>query len=275
MKSLFASLLFFTALYGLSDELRDLPWVYGDDVEALLYSTPFLPDNPVIIEAGTASGDSTLEFIKMWPKCTIYGFEACPSNYDSAQKLFLNHKNVHIYPYALSNINGEIEFYVSQANAGTSSLLKDNFGNISFPDHFNTDQEPREGHYQDSPVKIEAVTLNSFLPKIGVEKVDYIWLDTEGAELLILTEATQILKSVRVLSLEINFQEFRKGSVQFPELHQFLISQGFSLKYIWSPHLDKWQGGAIYLNNKILNEPLNLSNEHLFPKPIAKDDLYL
>ncbi len=60
-----------------------------------------------------------------------------------------------------------------------------------------------------------------------------MWLDAEGAELNILIGADHILNTVKVISLEENFVEQRKGMVMFEDLYNYLISKKFILKEIW------------------------------------------
>lgn len=67
----------------------------------------------------------------------------------------------------------------------------------------------------------------------------------EGAEYYVLSSATKILSSVKVILTEINFREFRQGSTQYSLLKEYLESQGFELKKIWgSP---TWQATGLFI----------------------------
>lgn len=164
---------------------------------------------------------------------------------------------------------GEATFFVSRLNAGCSSLLTDNFSSVDWPFDGDPGKEDfSNNHYMDVPITVSVTTINAWGKENNISNIDYIWLDTEGAELQILSCATDFLSDVRVISTEVNFQEFRSGMAQFSQLYEFLTKQNFSLKYIWGN--PKWQATAMFLNNRFLDDPLNLSNPYLIPKPINR-----
>lgn len=245
--------------------LQRLPFVDGRDEESALYAAPYLPDNPVILEAGTCGGEDTINFKKIWKNATIYGFEPVPHSYQNTLKNTKGLSSVTVFPYALSNTEGEATFFVSQVNIGCSSLLPDNFSSVQWP--FESDpagEDFSNDHYKDMPITVSVTTINKWGKENKISHIDYIWLDTEGAELKILSSATDFLNDVRVISTEVNFQEFRAGMAQFSQLYEFLTKQNFSLKYIWAN--PKWQGVAMFVNNRFINVPLNLNNSYLIPK---------
>lgn len=247
--------------------LEGLPFVDGQDEESALYASPYLPNNPVILEAGTSGGEDTCNFKRIWKDATIYGFEPVSASYERTLESTKGLNGVTIFPYALSNTVGEVTFFVSQNNSGCSSLFPDNFSSVVWPFEGDSTQEDfSNNHYRDVPVTVFATTVNKWGKENNVSHIDYIWLDTEGAELQILSAATDFLCDVRVISAEVNFQEFRAGMTQFSQLYEFLIKQNFSLKYIWAN--PKWQGVAMFVNNRFLDMPLNLTNSYLVPGPV-------
>lgn len=249
--------------------LEGLPFVYGQDDESALYAAPYLPNDPVILEAGTCGGEDTCYFKRVWTDATIYGFEPMPASYEYTLENTKDLSGVTIFPYALSNSVGETTFFVSERNAGSSSLLPDNFSSIVWPFESDSSEEDfSNNHYRDVPITVSATTVNEWGKENNISHIDYIWLDTEGAELQILSCATDFLHDVRVISTEVNFQEFRAGMTQFSQLYEFLTQQNFSLKYIWAN--PRWQGVAMFVNNRFIDMPLNLTSYYLFPQPIQR-----
>ena len=249
--------------------IDSLPFVDGKDEDSALYAAPYLPNDPVILEAGTCGGEDTCFFKKIWKNSTIYGFEPMPQSYQRTLDNIKSLKGIKIFPYALCDFVGEAVFYVSQANAGCSSLLPDNFGSIVWPfENDCSDAELNNNHYQDIPITVPTTTINAWGKKYKIPHIDYIWLDTEGSELQILSAGTNYLHNVRVISTEVNFQEFRSGMTQFSDLYEFLTQHNFSLKYIYAN--PKWQGVAMFVNNKFINDPLNFSNPYKIPNPIKR-----
>jgi len=60
-----------------------------------------------------------------------------------------------------------------------------------------------------------------------VAGTDYLKLDTQGAELLILQGAQRLLQDVMVVHTEVEFVSIYKGQPLFAEVDQFLRQQGF------------------------------------------------
>jgi len=77
-----------------------------------------------------------------------------------------------------------------------------------------------------------------------ITHIDYMWLDMEGAELIALKSSSRILSTVKVISTEVNFKEYRKGMALFEEFNSFLLNSGFILHKIWGTY---GQATAIYI----------------------------
>jgi FkbM family methyltransferase len=248
-------------------ELSDLPWVNGFHAQNIYYAARFLPNDPVILEAGTYDGTDTKKFKELWGNATIYGFEPNRISYNKTCENIKGMKNVHIFPVALSNYVGWSIFYVSQANDGASSLYRDNFKEAvkSIPHIFYGIQED---HYKDYPIEVPVTTIDTWGKENQVSHIDYMWLDAEGAELNILKGAGEYLKNVRVISIEVNFKEFRVHMAQFEDVYDFLIEQGFELKYIWGS--TDVQSDAIFINKGFQSEELNTSIPYAIPQAIKR-----
>jgi hypothetical protein len=123
--------------------------------------------------------------------------------------------------------------------------------NIDVPqdvlDSVNMKKEDMHG-YDDIESGCYCISINDYLAELTEYKrpIDFMWLDAEGAELKILQGASKILDKVKVISCELNFQQFRKGAVMFDELYEFIVTNNFELKYIWGR--DNWQGTGIFIN---------------------------
>jgi FkbM family methyltransferase len=178
--------------------MQDLPWIDAVDSETINYVEPFLPINPVILEAGVNKAEDTIHMKEKWPESTIYGFEAHPESFAKAREQVKTLKSITLYNYALFNIVSKASFYLSPKMPATSSLLQDNLNNIEFPKdfyHFN---------YGDTPIQVDCITIDHWAEQCGIKKIDYMWLDAEGSELYILQCAQTVLPTVKVISIEVN-----------------------------------------------------------------------
>jgi len=176
----------------------------------------FIPENPIILEAGAFLGNDTKKLCSLWPKGFIYAFEPFLSNFNKVKQSVQGFKNVKLYNCALSDFIGSSSFFVNQQNPGASSL----FTPITF-----------SYNYQKEPITVNCVTLDYWATQNNVDHIDFIWLDVEGAELNVLKAGENILRTVKVIHVEVNFKEFWKDIALFKELRQWLEEKKFRI--VW------------------------------------------
>lgn len=235
-----------------------LPWVLLPDgtrkineesYDVINFVKPYLPENPIILEAGASTGEDTMRFKEIWPKSQIFCFEPVPSLYEKLFNRVSKIPGITVHGCALSNVYGEQKFNIAKSNE-ISSLFPDNFLNVDIPQDVldSVNMKKEDAHdYGDNESVVNCTTINDWFYLSGyIKQIDFMWLDTEGAELKILQGASNILSRVKVVSCELNFQQFRKGAVMFDELYDFMIKNNFELKYIWGR--DNWQGTGIFIN---------------------------
>jgi 2-O-methyltransferase len=181
------------------------------------YIKNFLPDNPIIIEAGAHDGTDTVALSKLFPKGQIYAFEPINEIFIELNKKTKNLKNVTCYPLALSNMSGIADIYVSsgQSTASSSLLL------------------PKE-HLTEHPnvefstvVKVPTITLDTWAEETKVTAVDFLWLDMQGFELAALKASPRILSTVRAVYTEVSLKEVYEGCPLYPEVRQWFEEQKF------------------------------------------------
>lgn len=80
---------------------------------------------------------------------------------------------------------------------------------------------------------VETVTLDQALDD---QPVDFLKLDIQGAELLALQGAEQVLTRTNVVHCEVEFAPLYEGQDLFPEIQTFLNARGFSLIDILVAH---------------------------------------
>jgi len=230
------------------------------DLEIL---APYLPPNPIIIEAGAHKGVDTLNMAQRWPEGTIYAFEPLPENYRAlintlsgvtnpdqisynlepvpkgyqpSAKTFSELPNVKLFPLALSKKSGKAYFYVGINNSGASSLFKPN------------DFLHQHVAFKQEPTVVETITINQWASKEKIDHIDFMWLDMEGGELDALISAENLLPTTSAVYTEINFKEFRLGNCFYDEVKSWLEARGFveTWKFVAKQEGDDWQGNALF-----------------------------
>src|SRR3990172_11605483 len=161
----------------------------------------FLPDNPVIVEAGAFDGNDTKKMAKQWPNATIHAFEPLPEIYDRLVTNTTELNNVHYYRLALSSNNGTELFYVSERS--TRPGVASQAGSL---------RKPKQ-RLSKSPLifprttMVQTVTLDTWANENAIQTIDLMWLYTQSHELAILQAAPIMIKNITIILAEVSFIE--------------------------------------------------------------------
>ncbi len=213
----------------------------------------FLPDDPVIIQAGGHYGGETISFSQHWPNGKIISFEPNPHAFAVLSSKTSSSTNVQVYNSALNSFSGNTAFYLCYGSSGkdpafehASSLLKPSAG--------------MEVHYQGPIINVDCVLLDEWCYENQMDYVDFLCLNVQGAELQVLKSSPKILKSVRCIAVHTNLFPFRVGTTEYVDLKNFLEESGFQLLTHW--YREGLEGDAIFVKrdyffNNAVQEFLN------------------
>ncbi|MHC4627197.1 MAG: FkbM family methyltransferase [Planctomycetota bacterium] len=137
-------------------------------------------------------------------------------------------ENMKIYPVALHKDKKARSFYRT-AFADSSSFYQPNDAVVNrFLDHISLKVIDAE--------EMETQDMDSFAAEHEIERIDFVKLDVEGAELDVLEGAENLLAgTILGLRLEVLFTKMRNGQPLFSEIEMFLRERGFAL-FDLSPH---------------------------------------
>ena len=77
--------------------------------------------------------------------------------------------------------------------------------------------------------EVELTTLDLSATLLGLSQVDFLKLDTQGSELMVLQGAEASLRSTRALEVEVEFNPIYVGQPLFGDVDAFLRARGFVL----------------------------------------------
>jgi FkbM family methyltransferase len=181
------------------------------------YLLNFLGVDSVVLEAGAHIGTDTAELAKLFHAGKIYSFEPVKRIYSQLQQNVAHLPNVEIFNLALDERTGEKEMFISSNDSDCSSSLL----------------EPKEHltlhptvHYDHKEI-VQTITINDWVRKKNIPKIDFFWLDMEGNEYYALTKADQILPAVKAIYSEISYVERFKGVWLYEDYKKFLAGYGF------------------------------------------------
>lgn len=179
---------------------------------------PFLPENPVIVEAGAHIGSDTVEMAQLWRDATIHAFEPIPDLYRQLVRNTEGSANVHTYPLALGEASGEVTLHISSGRSDASS-------SVLIP---KKHLEVHPDVLFETRITAEAVTLDDWAKKHNIQKIDMLWLDLQGFELQVLQQSQAVLANVSVIYTEVSLIEnYEKGAL-YQNLVAWLDTQDFA-----------------------------------------------
>ena len=182
------------------------------------YIKQFLPENPIILEAGAHNGSDTVEMARIFPGSQIYAFEPLPSLFNQLSQKTKDLSNIKCYRLALSSKPGKARFYICEPNNGASSLLE--------PSHLLL--ADRSLHFN-SIIEVEAITLDDWAHQEGIPRIDFMWLDMQGSEPEVLMASQKIFDTVKVVYTEVNYKPLYEGAILYPEFKNWMQSKGFKI----------------------------------------------
>lgn len=181
----------------------------------------YLSNSPIIIEAGAFNGTDTIRLAKQWPAGTIHAFEPVPTLYETLVKNTAAYPHIHCYPLALSDSNGTAQLYVaekqdkpgkpSQASSLLSPKERLRHSPITFP----------------STIQVPTITLDTWAEQYHVDHIDFAWLDIQGKEVAVLQASPRMVRTLKIIYLEVSFIESYAGQPLYQDVQQWLLSQGF------------------------------------------------
>jgi FkbM family methyltransferase len=190
----------------------------------------YIPQNPVIVEAGAHIGLDTEDLIHYFPQGKIYAFEPIPDLFLQLSERVRPYKNVRCYPTALGNQVGEVVMYISSGvSDGSSSILPPKDHLIDHPDVFFA-----------QTIHVPCTTLDDWAKVNNIEKVDLFWLDMQGYELNALKAGLAVLENVQAIYTEVNLKETYKGAPLYSELREWLEARNFGVEVEEIP----WEDGG-------------------------------
>jgi 2-O-methyltransferase len=175
-----------------------------------------------ILEAGCAEGGDTREFCHLLPNATIYGFEPDPRLYEEIQQKTATYNNLKFFDLALSDTVGETSFHLANREVGndvtpwgSSSLLEPKLH-----------KEFHEDIKFTSSITVKTTDIDSWAKSNNVNSIEFMWLDLQGAEPLVLKNCN-ILSTTSMVFSEVSLIELYDGCVLYKDYAKMMDEKGF------------------------------------------------
>ncbi len=204
----------------------------------------------VMCDVGAHHGYCLIPFAKAgWQ---VYAFEPDPDNRSKLLENTQMYSRVQVDPRAVSNkVETAVPFFTSQESTGIGSL------SAFLPSH-------------ELSVMVNTTTLGQFLDEQGLGRIDYLKIDTEGFDLMVLEGVGWGQTQPRVILCEFEDAKTQKLGYSYETLADFLVNKGYHvLVSEWRPIVrygeqHSWRGYFTY--------PHKLHGEKAWGNLIATND---
>ena len=201
-----------------------VPFTHEVPREFIEYAKRIVPPNAIFCDIGSRDALDGIYLYKALDaaECHIFepnptAIEICESNiakYGEGYSIFFN-------PVGLSDREGRVDFF-------SVNPAKSENRNIGFSSMFtiNPAYTKRRGAIVQEKQQITVTTLDSYFAKRKLP--DLLWVDVEGAELLVFSGGEKVLEQVKLMHVEVSFRHMHIGKPLFWEIDEFLKKRHFS-----------------------------------------------
>lgn len=187
-----------------------------------------LPERAVrtVFDVGARDCDDSLQFARAYGQARVHAFECNPDTLPACRRAAASEPRLILTEKAVTDRAGRIAFFQSDPQTTLSEAPELVPGTSSM---FEATGNYPEERYAQKRIEVEATTLADHMATHGIEAVDILWMDVQGAEKLVLEGLGQRIRDVACIHLEVEFFEIYKGQAMYADLDALLASRGFRL----------------------------------------------
>lgn len=188
----------------------------------------------VLFDIGACEGEDSVRYARLFPRSHVYAVEPLPENVRRAMATIAKHGagRVTMLPFALAEVEGEMDMHVSSGQPPGARPGQDwDYGNKSsslLPPGPAMSSIPWLRF--ESTVTVPVRTLDDICRELGIDRIDYVHLDVQGAELKVLAGGEEMLRSVRAIWLEVETVPLYDGQPLVQDVAAYLSSKSFRLE---------------------------------------------
>lgn len=184
----------------------------------------------------------------------IYLFEPLPHLQQFLKELEIKDPRIKVFPYAIGNNDSTNTFFITNNDGQSSSLLNMRKHKEIFP-HVKVISE----------IEVQVQKLETVIRENSLELPDIIYLDTQGAEFLILSSIpADILKNIKIIYTECSTDEIYEGSTHLNEIIKFLEPFFDFINFYPLTKNYPTHGDALFYNRNFLKKDEPIKNQYGF-----------
>ena len=175
-----------------------------------------LSNKNCILDIGANFGVQSLQFANMFPNSMIYSIE--PTNFAFEKML----KNIDLNPICKKNIFPEQLFISNDVNNIPENIYS------SWSLNKNIEAHIKHKGVKKSTSSSKIITLDDFIIKRKITDIDFIKLDVDGSELMVLKSGVKFLKNKKPpIFMELAPYLHKEHGYELNDLLEFIIKIGY------------------------------------------------
>jgi FkbM family methyltransferase len=201
-----------------ANKISDLAMAWEVFVDNV-YDVFDIANDDVLVDIGGHIGSFTIKAASKCPAGHVYTFEPYTPTFLILDENVKGINNVTIFNKAVSDHSGSQRLYISHKNPAENSLIRTT----------------------DTHTTVELISLNDIFSNLGIDHIDLLKLDCEGAEYKIISTAKTNLDYIKKIVMEVHEPKYFNISPEFTiqKLINTLETAGF---YVNFKRENKYQG---------------------------------
>lgn len=189
------------------------------------------------LDVGAFEGEFADTVLRCFQPKRVLLIEADPEQAEILKRKYQSEPRAEVVAAAIADRSGSLTFHVNEHRPSSSLIPMANQASDMLGKSF-TEQKA---------VTVPAISLDDLFTKHRIESVDLMKVDIQGAERLLIQGGAQALKRVRLVFMEVWFEECYAGAALFPEIQTLMTAVGFKLRSFHEFRKGK-DGNLIYTN---------------------------
>jgi FkbM family methyltransferase len=192
-----------------------------------------------LFELGCESGQDTLLLRDRYRNAAIYAFECNPDMLPITRTALANQPRITLIENAVWDEDGPLPFYPVTAASQNGIRISNPGASSCFRARSDYHQS-----YEQREAMVQAIRLDRFAHERGIDKIDLICMDLQGAELRALRGLGRLIRSVQYIISEIERKPIYDGQDLLPDVHNYLSPYGFT--QVAEVYRDPWFSDYLY-----------------------------
>ena len=171
-----------------------------------------------VLDIGANDGEFSEFVTSVFPNAAVYSFEPLESVYSKLVENLKNKPGYKAFNVGLSNINGDMDFFMSSSSPSSSLLPMENLHKELYP--FAAGQ---------TKCVVKVARLDDFIREnqIPIGENLLIKMDVQGAENKVIEGGAETFERAKVVLTEVSYFSFYQGQPLARDIMDLLGSQGF------------------------------------------------